>query len=542
MGALEQFSASLGDKNGVLESVRRYVSWRSDRGLGSDPTRDDDVDIRTFLAQLRIQGIDAQSLQHVTRALEAFYTWAKKSDFIESNPFEEYNFDRPYLSRDQIRRRKSALDPDHDAHELAHLRGLNQLAEALNRAVDVQSALDATLHTLVETIDLQTAWAFIHCSSGLLPAGVADDAPHNFTLAASCGLPPGLAREDRYFLRKPPTCHCQSLLQVGHLQRAINIVECSRLQSSAEADGDNQGLMFHASAPILARNRVMGMINVATKDWQFLSGADLAFLSSAGALVAVALERAHLFDLAEAQRRRLAHELDMARTVQASLLPQRLPDIPGFQLAATWRSAHQVAGDFYDLFELPDQRWAVVVGDVTDKGAPAALYMAVVRSLVRGAGPAAADPARLLEAVNRELQQYASTGMFVTACCVFIDSAASTLTYANAGHNPPYLAHATGPLETLPPTGPLLGVMQEVKLSTRTLTMASGDRLVIYTDGLTDAIGTSGRPFDLPKAIGACMQAPNTEAFLGYIMTRLEDFKANAPQDDDITVVVLAKT
>lgn len=542
MGVLEQFAASLKGDDGTLEAVRRYAAWRSDRGLDTEPTSDDDVDIRTFLSQLRVQGIDPQALQSETRSLRAFYAWAKKSHLIGSNPFEEYDFDRPYLSRDQIRRRKSKLGSSPEARELAHLRGLNELAVALNHAPDVQTALNVTLRTLVETIDLQTAWAFIHCESGLLPSGMSDDAPHGFALAAAFGLPPGLERDDRHYLRRPPTCHCQSLLQASRLHRAVNIVECSRLQNSAEADGDNGGLMFHASTPIVARDRLLGMINVATKDWQFLSGADLAFLSSAGAQVAVALERAHLFDLAETQRRRLTHELDMARTVQASLLPQQLPEIRGFQLAATWRSAHQVAGDFYDLFELPDHKWAIIVGDVTDKGAPAALYMAVVRSLVRGAGPTVADPAVLLEGVNRELLPYVSTGMFVTAWCAFIDPATSTLTYANAGHNPPYVARSSGELEALPPTGPLLGVMQDVQLSTRPVTMSAGDKLLVYTDGLTDAVDTDGSSFGLLDSIEANSGTTSADTFLRRIMERLEAFTRGAPQDDDITAVVLAKT
>ncbi len=191
--------------------------------------------------------------------------------------------------------------------------------------------------------------------------------------------------------------------------------------------------------------------------------ADLSFLSAAGSLVSAALERAHKFDVVEARRGNFQRELEMARTVQASLLPQKPPEVEGYDVAADWRSAYRVAGDFYDWFELPDHRWAFIIGDVTDKGAPAALYMTLVRGLLRSLAPPAADPAGLLATVNNELYRYASTGMFVTVFCAFLDPLAGSISYANAGHNPPLLARNSGGLEQLPPTGPLLGVMETIE-------------------------------------------------------------------------------
>src|SRR4030095_7065853 len=121
--------------------------------------------------------------------------------------------------------------------------------------------------------------------------------------------PPGLEKNDRYWLKSPELCHCQAVMLQGHLKRAVNVVECTRLQNAARDNADNQGLLFHASVPIIASGQPLGILNVATQDWQFLTAADLQLLSAVGAQVAIALERARLFDVTHAQRLRLEREL-----------------------------------------------------------------------------------------------------------------------------------------------------------------------------------------------------------------------------------------
>jgi serine phosphatase RsbU (regulator of sigma subunit) len=543
MDILQAYSGAKERGESLTDAVRGYLLWRVLHGRPESPTGEDDVDVRTYLMQLRTRSIGAEILRLHTDALESFYSWAKSSGRIASSPFEDYDFHQPYLSRDQIRRRRSALTKDGEDSQLAHLKGLNRLAEALNSASDVRTAFDLTLEVLAETIDLKTAWAFVTTESGLLPLGPAEEAPHGFVLAAWRGLPPGLQGDNRAFLSRPPACHCQTLLHADQLLRAVNIVECSRLQDSADHAGDNQGLRFHASTPILAGDGLLGIINVATEEWQFLSAEDLSFLSAAGAQVAVTLERARLFDEVETQRDRMRTELQMARSIQASLLPKGPPKITGCEVAAEWRSAEHVAGDFYDWFRLPDGRWALIMGDVTDKGAPAALYMSMVRSLIRTMALLATDPADLLCRVNTELARHASTGMFVTVFCAFLDSDANALHYANAGHNPPVLARSNGSLERLTPTGPLLGVMDTVELSSRRVSLQTHDVLMVYTDGLTDALSAQGRTFDLDTSLSKLpITSTDASGLLRRLMTDLDDFTAGAPQRDDITVWVLCRT
>lgn len=365
---------------------------------------------------------------------------------------------------------------------------------------------------------------------------------HDFAVPAAFGLPPGLERDNGYYLRCTPDCHCQSLLRSGNLVRAVNVVECTRLIDSLNDNGDNQGLLFHASVPIMIRDQMLGILNAATEEWQFLTAADLQFLTTVGAQVTAALERAQLYDELAAQRVRLEREINMARAVQASLIPQNLPEIPGFSISAVWHAAREMAGDFYDVFELPDGRWAVLIADVSDKGAPAALFMAMTRSLIRASASVHTSPAMTLKEVNLRVNAHSSSGMFVTVFYAILDAQASTLCYANAGQDPPLLRRASGELEKLMPTGALIGVFDELVITDGLLTLNPGDILVAYTDGITDALDPQGSAYGLKRLCTILMETSHCTAkpLLSCLMDDLTSFVQQAPAFDDITMLVIA--
>jgi sigma-B regulation protein RsbU (phosphoserine phosphatase) len=351
-----------------------------------------------------------------------------------------------------------------------------------------------------------------------------------------------LEREERYYLRKPPDCHCQALLQAGRLARAVNIVECSRLQSSALAAGNNESLLFHASVPLVVQGRTVGILNYATDEYQFLTAADLQLLSAVGTQVSTALERARLYDLAEIQRARLTVELEMARAVQSSLLPGSLPEIPGFDLAAHWWFAREVGGDFCDIFPLAGERWGIVVADVSDKGAPAALYMAMTRSLLRSYVDQTSSPGVLLSRVNRALVTLSSSAMFVTLFYAVVDPKAQTISYGNAGQNPPILRRADGRVEELTRTGIALGVLEDKKWDDQTVHMAPGDVLAAYTDGVTDAMNPRGESYGPERLTSAILAAPaGARALIDQVVVDVTAFTEGAPLVDDLTLFVLEK-
>ncbi|HZQ08514.1 MAG TPA: SpoIIE family protein phosphatase [Anaerolineae bacterium] len=543
MNLIDSFAATLAEPDvHILSDVNDYVKWQTERGGSAfAPTEDDDVDLRNYLLEFRNKGANREDLKRTVNSLKRFYQWAKDENLISTSPFDDYDFDRPFLKPGQIRRRAERITGQSHEREIAYLRLLNHLSEQLNRSVDVQMLLDTTLESLQQVQGLPTAWAFLTDSS-FSSLSLTDLPAHGFVLAAARGLPPGLEQEDRRYLRQPPACHCQRLLRGGRLTHAVNVVECSRLQDAARARGDNQRLLFHASMPLVSQGRLIGIINVATDEWQFLTSTDLQLLSAVGAQVTVALERARLYDTLREQYERFQRELEMARTVQASLLPRELPTIIGVRLAALWNSAREVAGDFYDILQLRDGRWAFAIGDVADKGAPAALYMAMMLSLVRASAARHAQPATVLKQVNAALLTQTSADLFGSVFYAVLDPATYTLTYANAGHPPPLLRRVSGQTEQLPPTGPVLGVFEDLALDDASISMQPGDALVTYTDGVTEGLNGAGDEYGSERLTSTIVKAPLTASeLLEYLATDLADFVGMAPQQDDITLLVLTR-
>jgi serine phosphatase RsbU (regulator of sigma subunit) len=539
---VEQFAAQLDPADSqTLADLCHFENWQTQRQEKTfTPDAIDDVAIRSYLLHLRLGGSSRSILLRTIDSLKRFYGWAQANRLIAKSPFDSFDFDRPLLSREQIKRREEARFANPTDRGIAHLRALNHLAEHLNRSVDIRTLLATAVETLVQAMGLKTAWAFVWTEAGLCTTKGTADPPHDFALAACCGLPPGLEQDNRGCLRQPPDCHCQSLLRNGRLVRAVNIVECTRLRYAARHAGDTQGLLFHATVPLISQNRSLGLINIATEQWEFLTSADLQFLSAAGSQVAIALERAQLYDLAETQRIRLERELEMARAVQKSLLPTQPPSIPGFTLVADWRPAREVAGDFYDFFSLPDGRWGIVLADVSGKGAPAALYMAMTRSLIRSEAGRHTHPSAVLTEVNRRLLAESSNEMYVTVFYAVLDPILGSLTYANAAHHPPFLRRASGAVERLAPGGLMLGLFEQLTLSDETVDLRSGDALVGYTDGLTDAVNRQDEDYGHVRLADIVASAPSAaQDILTHILKDLEAFAGPVPQPDDITLLIL---
>jgi serine phosphatase RsbU (regulator of sigma subunit) len=544
MVSWDKFSASLHPPDArTLRAVHDYAEWKTHHhAVEFAPHDDDDVEMRTYLAYLRMKGIDARAIQEQIAALKRFYAWAKSEQIITRNLFEDYSFDLSAADADQEGGQEPTVSGRLPRNEMERLRALGQISERLNHAVDIQSALETTLETLLEAMGLQAAWVSMLARTHLVPILSGAVPPHGFSLAAARGLPPGLDRDDRHFLRRPPACRCQRLLLEGRLTRAVNVVECSRLRDCAAAGGDNQGLTYHASVPLISKGEPLGILNVANAGWQFLTEADLHLLSAIGDQLVVAVERAHFFELAEAQRVHLERELQVAHEVQASLIPRRMPDVPGYGLAGVWRPADGVAGDFYDVFRLRDGRWGLVIGDVAGKGASAVLYMAMVRSLILSALVRHPSPAAALTEVNQMILLQYPADMFATVVLAVLDPQAHTLQYANAGHNPPIMRRASGMCELLDPTGAAIGLSDERALREETIKIGEGDALVLYTDGVTEAANRHLEQYGKTGLTTAVVAAPpNAGEMLRHLEADLHEFVEGETQADDIALLVVSK-
>jgi sigma-B regulation protein RsbU (phosphoserine phosphatase) len=246
-----------------------------------------------------------------------------------------------------------------------------------------------------------------------------------------------------------------------------------------------------------------------------------------------------------AERERLERELQLAHDIQQTFMPSQLPQLPGWELAFTWHAARQVAGDFYDFFELPDRRLGLAIADVADKGMPAALFMALTRTLMRAAALEEASPAAALARVNDLLVPDAQHGMFVTAVYAVLSLEMGKLAYANAGHNLPLLLRSrTGELERLAKGGMALGVLEGLRLDERVVFLEPGDCLVFYTDGITEAISPGEDMYgeDHLQATIRSASGSSAQAVLEAISDSVTAFAGDAAPSDDRTLMVLRRS
>jgi len=587
------------------------------------------------------------------------------------------------------------------------LQRLNHIAETLNQAEDILSALNSTLARLVEMMGLDSGWIFLRDPSETnLRWGP------GFTLAAHYNLPPALALEEVDVWNA--SCACQTLCMQEKLCEAYNEVQCSRLASSR---GDRRGLAVHASAPLRSRNRTVGILNVAGKDWSSFDPRSLALLTNVGIQMGIALERANLYhmlqerrideqaalldfsnrllayteledlmdflacevcrllktdacalvlpsddpeslrfraacgwhqnpveagrtvpadpssgpgwvmqnqrpllvedlqgpnptqwapdwlrtedfrghavvplvaegrsigalvindrqsrllneddlrllrvmanqgaiaienarlQIEEITRHRLEEELLVGRQIQLSLLPESCPTLPGWDIAAVYQAARQVGGDFYDCFELPDgsTRLGIVIADVSDKGVPAALFMAMARTMIRTTALSGHNPAQALIKANRLILKDSRSDLFLSAFYAILDSDSGRLTYANAGHNHPFLFRsATEELMELHAKGIILGAFEDISLQEAEVVIHAGDFLFLYTDGITDASTENGELFGTQRLMDILSKQPgkSAEEVAEAVLKAVNEFVGGTQQSDDITLVIIRR-
>ncbi|MBC8075686.1 MAG: SpoIIE family protein phosphatase [Chloroflexales bacterium] len=246
------------------------------------------------------------------------------------------------------------------------------------------------------------------------------------------------------------------------------------------------------------------------------------------------------------EHERLQHELRLARELQEQMLPDVLPQVPGIDLGASIIPAREVSGDFFDLFLLDDQTLGIVIGDVCGKGMAAALYMAQTRSLLRAAAGMPEPPAQVLRLVNRLLRDMNSGSMFVTGILARLHLPTRTMVAARAGHEYPLIYAADGTPRLQPrAVGQPLGILEDPAIDVQQYTLAPGETLLLYTDGVTEAADPTGAFFEcerLHAAVCSAQAAATAQGLCDHIVQRLTTFQGVAPQADDITLVAVRAT
>ena len=322
-------------------------------------------------------------------------------------------------------------------------------------------------------------------------------------------------------------------------------VDITRLELASPALAALKAAGVALVVPLVSSGELIGLLNLGPRlSERGYSGDDRRLLSALAGYAAPAMRVGQLVRQQQAEardRERIEQELKVAQLIQQQFLPKSLPDLPSWHVAAFYRPARTVGGDFYDFIPLPDGRHMVVIGDVTDKGVPAALVMASTHALLRGAAPRLISPGEVLAHVNDLLCADIPAHMFVTCLALVLDPASGLLDFANAGHDVPYVRTQGGVAE-LRARGMPLGLMPGMAYEEKTFQMRPGDSVLLHGDGLAEAHNPSREMFGFPRVAALVGGSAAGEALIDACLGALAAFTGpDHEQEDDITLVMIER-
>jgi len=332
----------------------------------------------------------------------------------------------------------------------------------------------------------------------------------------------------------------------AYLQGANGAVDVDRQDLESPAHSELRAAGIRLIVPLVTSGELIGALYLGPRlSEQEYSTDDRRLLATLAAQAAPAIRVAQLVQerAAEAaERERIDQELRVATLIQQQFLPRDLPKLPEWQVAAYYGPARAVGGDFYDFIELPDGRIAIVVGDVTDKGVPAALIMARTHSILRAEASRSASPGAVLARANALLVPEMPARMFVTCLLAFLEPATGRMVIANAGHNLPFVRTDDGVIE-LRATGMPLGLLPGIAYEETEAVIAPGSNVLLYSDGIVEAHGPEREMYGFPRLreTMAALDVAGSD-LLDRVLERLHAFTGSGwEQEDDITMVALRR-
>jgi phosphoserine phosphatase RsbU/P len=404
---------------------------------------------------------------------------------------------------------------------------LYRLSQTFNSSLDLNEVLDRVIDEVIEILHAERGFVMLFGPDG------------SQTFNAARGL-------DRKTIDQPQFQVSQSVVQ--------KVVSEGQPILTSDAQSDSRfnmrqsimllGLRSILCVPLKVKDEVRGVVYA---DNRFEAGiftpADLDLLSAIASIAAIAIENARLYHLA-VEKGRMERELQLAREMQSSFLPHEIPQIPGWEFAARWQPAREVAGDYYDFIPVGPNSLGLVIADVTDKGAPAAMFMIFSNSIIRGSLHPSMSPAESIRNSNRLICDKSPNAMFVSLVYALLELETGALTWVNAGHNAPiYYNVVEDTIRPLLRTGMVLGIEPEAAFEQHTLTLQPGDFLLLYTDGLTDSIDADVKEFGLKRLEQLVFE--NRHASAGEIVRLLENAVAEhsgaTTPFDDITIVLVKR-
>jgi len=333
---------------------------------------------------------------------------------------------------------------------------------------------------------------------------------------------------------------------IGYLLSAASAVDITRLELLSPALDSLQAAGVVLVVPLISSGSLVGLLSLGPRrSERGYSTDDIRLLNSLAGYAAPAMRVGQLVRQQEAearQRERIDQELKIAQLIQQQFLPKELPDLPSWHVAAFYRPARTVGGDFYDFIPLPDGRVMFVVGDVTDKGVPAALVMASTHALLRDAAPRLISPGMVLGHVNDMLCVDIPAHMFVTCLALVLDPVSGEVEFANAGHDVPYVRTQAG-VQELRARGMPLGLMPGMPYEEMRFQFEPGDCALLHSDGLAEAHAPDREMFGFPRVSELVGKGPSGEALIDLCLTELGNFTGpDHEQEDDITLVSLQRS
>lgn len=409
---------------------------------------------------------------------------------------------------------------------------LYRLSQTFNSTLDLDEVLECVIDEVIAAIRAERGFVMlIEADEELVfrtARGMDQDTIGEPDFQISRGIVNQVAREGKPMLTSDAQSDSQLSLRASVIHLGLRSVLCVPLQ----VKGNTIGVIY-------VDNRLQA--GIFTHD-------DLELLNAIASTAAIAIENARLYQVA-VEKGRMERELQMAYRIQAGLLPRSMPELPGWEFAAHWKPAREVAGDFYDFIPLEEGKLGLVIADVTDKGMPAALFMAFTRSIIRASLDRAVQPIQAVRQANRLICRESSYGFFVTLFYAQFEPDSAEVTYVSAGHNPQLryldtsarsLERDSAPIFQLGYTGMPLGISEEAPYEQRHITCAPGDCLLLYTDGVTDAVNDRGEHYSFARlqSFGQSHYQADPQDILQNLESELLNFVGDTPQFDDITIVV----
>lgn len=403
---------------------------------------------------------------------------------------------------------------------------LYHLSQTFNSSLDLDEVLNRVMDEIIAAMGAERGFVMLREDDGGL------------VFRAARGIDQKTIDEPQFHISRSVV---EEVAREGQPLLTSDAQRDSRFSSSQSVRGLR--LRSILCAPLKIKDRISGVVYV---DNQLRAGifteADLELISAIASSAAIAIENARLYQVA-IEKGRLERELQVAREVQSSLIPRVTPDIAGWDFAARWKPARQVSGDFYDFVPV-GQRLGIVIADVSDKGMPAALFMALSRSIIRASVTSTRSPAEDIDQANRLICADSTDSMFVTLFYAQLDPETGELVYVNAGHNPPLLYRANqDELIELTRTGMVLGLFEAVDFEQGTVQLNPADFILLYTDGVSEAMDAHNREFGKERLRRVLLE--NRQALAEDMAEALEQaltaFTGEAAPSDDITFVIVRR-